>query len=159
MTIINNRSEQARFGKFALVGIIGSVIDFGVFNLLATALKVNSITASIISFSLAVVNNFVLNRRWTFSDSRNVPVLKQLVQFFIVSLIGLGIRTPLFAWLEKQLIPLAEKWSLNLFTPTFIGHNLSLAISILVVMLWNYIANRYWTFNSVSGEINKEIKL
>jgi len=151
-------SEKTRFGKFALVGIAGSVVDFGVFNLLATLFGVNSILASAISFSLAVINNFILNRIWTFPESRSAPVFKQLVQFCIVSVVGLVIRIPSFAWLEKQLIPLAANLHQESLSPTFIGHNVSLAIVILVVMLWNFIANRYWTFKMVPVKINEELK-
>lgn len=154
MAILTDPVEQKRFGKFAIVGILGAVVDFGVFNLLATGLKFNAVPSSVVSFSLAVVNNFILNRLWTFPDSRNARLGKQLIQFTLVSVIGLLIRTPLFAWLEKQLVPLAARLVPNLFTPTFIGHNLSLAIAIIVVMLWNFIANRYWTFNP--DLVNKE---
>jgi len=158
MPISPATSEKTRFGKFALVGIAGSVVDFGVFNLLATILGVNSILASAISFSLAVINNFILNRIWTFPESRSTPALKQLVQFSIVSVIGLAIRIPMFAWLEKQLIPLAANLHQQVPSPTFIGHNVSLAIVILIVMLWNFIANRYWTFKMVPVKVNEELK-
>jgi putative flippase GtrA len=158
MTNHKRQSEQKRFGKFAIVGVLGAVVDFGVFNLLVTALKFSSIPSSIVSFSLAVVNNFVLNRIWTFPEARTSPILKQMIQFVIVSVIGLLIRTPLFAWLEKQLIPLASQYVPHLFTPTFIGHNLSLAIAIIVVMLWNFVANRYWTFNPELATSKNEVK-
>lgn len=150
MTVLNDSKERTRFLRFAVVGIIGSVVDFGIFNILATLLNIPAVTASVISFSAAVVNNFVLNRIWTFPETRNNPLMKQLVQFSLVSVIGLGIRTPLFAGMEKLLIPMAEKWIPNVLTPTIVGHNISLAIAILVVMLWNFVANRYWTFRDVS---------
>jgi putative flippase GtrA len=34
-------------------------------------------------------------------------------------------------------------------SPRFFGHNLTLAVAILVVMMWNFFANRYWTYNDV----------
>lgn len=150
MTSAHPPSKFRQFLRFGVVGAIGSVIDFGVFNLLASLLKFPSIPSSVISFSLAVINNFVLNRIWTFPETRNTPVLKQLTQFGIVSIAGLVIRTPLFAYLEKLLIPLAGKYVPNLLTPTIVGHNLALAIVIGVVMLWNYFINRFWTFRSPS---------
>jgi putative flippase GtrA len=122
------------------------VVDFGVFNLLATLLKVHAIPASVVSFSLAVINNFLWNRYWTYPETRQVPIAKQLSQFAIVSVAGLGIRTPLFALIEKPLINLAERTIPNLLTPTIVGHNVSLAIVILIVLLWNYFINRKWTF-------------
>jgi putative flippase GtrA len=34
-------------------------------------------------------------------------------------------------------------------TTEFMGHNGALAIAVLVVMMWNYFVNRYWTYNDV----------
>lgn len=149
MGIFKNRVERIRFYKFGLVGLLGSVIDFGVFNLFTIFLKVPSIPSSVISFILAVVNNFLLNRFWTYPDSRNFPFGRQLIQFSVVSLLGLSIRVPLFAWMEKLLIPFAEKTIPNFLTPTIVGHNVALAFVIGVVMLWNFFANRFWTFKNV----------
>lgn len=149
MSVINKKKEIKRFIKFGIVGFTGSVIDFGVFNLLTIAFDVASIASSTVSFALAVINNFVLNRFWTYPETRQTPIYKPLVKFIIVSCLGLAIRIPLFAWLEKVLIPLAEKTIPNVLTPTIIGHNLSLAIVIGVVMLWNFFVNRFWTFKSV----------
>lgn len=149
MGIFKNRVERVRFIKFGLVGLLGSVVDFCVFNLLTLLLNVQSIPASVVSFLLAVINNFILNRFWTYPDSRNFPFGKQLIQFSIVSILGLSIRIPLFAWLEKLLIPLAEKTIPNVLTPTIVGHNVALAFVIGVVMLWNFFANRFWTFKHI----------
>jgi putative flippase GtrA len=52
----------------------------------------------------------------------------------------------LFALIEKPLINLAERTIPNLLTPTIVGHNVSLAVVILIVLLWNYFINRKWTF-------------
>lgn len=149
MSVINKKKEIKRFIKFGIVGFTGSVIDFGIFNLLTIAFDVASIASSTVSFALAVINNFVLNRFWTYPETRQTPIYKPLVKFIIVSCLGLAIRIPLFAWLEKVLIPLAEKTIPNVLTPTIVGHNLSLAIVIGVVMLWNFFVNRFWTFKSV----------
>lgn len=149
MSLIKSKKERTRFIKFAIVGAIGSVIDFGVFNLLTLAFNVSSIASSIVSFSLAVINNFILNRFWTYPETRQNPIYKPLFQFVIVSCLGLAIRVPLFAWLEKVLIPIAAKTIPNFLTPTIIGHNVALALVIGVVMMWNYFVNRFWTFKNV----------
>jgi putative flippase GtrA len=149
-TIKPNKKEVSRFFRFAIVGIIGAVIDFGVFNLCVSIIKIPSVVASVISFSLAVISNFIWNRLWTYPDSRSKPIQRQIVQFVVVSVIGLLIRTPLFAWLEQVLIRLAGGFAWPEFlTPVFIGHNIALAIAVLVVMLWNFFANRLWTYNDV----------
>jgi len=148
--IITNTKERSRFLRFALVGTIGAVIDFGVFNLLTNLFSVRALLSSIISFVLAVCSNFLWNRYWTYPDSRSKHVVHQLVQFLVISLIGLIIRTPTFAFLEKILIQEVESLSLHVpLTPVFIGHNLALAIVIVLVMFWNFFANRFWTYADV----------
>jgi len=150
---ITNRKEQKRFIKFGMVGAFGAVIDFGVFNLLIHLMRVKPFYASIVSFICAVVSNFILNRYWTYPDSRTKRFRRQFIQFTLVSLVGLGIRSISFSPIEKSLLDLANDLipSSFIFTPSFIGYNLTLAILILVVMLWNFFANRFWTFNDVSG--------
>jgi len=146
MSLFHNSGERRKFLKFAVVGTMGSVVDFGIFNLLTTFLEVPAIWSSVVSFSLAVINNFLWNRFWTYPETRSVSIAKQLTQFAIVSIAGLAIRTPLFALIEKPLISLASRWTPNILTPTIVGHNIALAIVILVVLLWNYFVNRKWTF-------------
>lgn len=121
-------------------------------NLLTIVFHVPKLLAQAISFSLAVVNNYVLNRIWTYPESRMKPVLRQFISFVIISVIGLGIRTPLFWGLSlgitrfSQLV-LPEDFIL---IPEVIGNNIALAICIVVVLLWNYFANRKWTFNDIA---------
>ena len=138
--------------RFAVVGTIGAVVDFGTFNVLTSVFQVSSILASVCSFTAAIISNFLWNRFWTYPDSRSKNLSKQMVQFVVVSLIGLGIRTPLFAGLERLLITFFERNLQKGFfvTPTFVGHNIALAIAVGVVMMWNYFANRYWTYNDIS---------
>jgi putative flippase GtrA len=150
MTLLNNAEERRRFLRFAAVGISGSVVDFGFFNLFATLFHFSSTISQAISFTLGVLNNFTWNRLWTYPETRKNSVWKQLSQFGLVNVVGLGIRTLLFTLIEKPIIGLAAKYIPNFLTPTIIGHNLSLATVILVVMLWNYFANRYWTFKDFS---------
>lgn len=148
--VITNPKERSRFLRFAFVGAIGAVIDFGVFNLLVHFTTINSVVASVISFITAVCSNFIWNRYWTYPDSRSKHVAHQLLQFIVISVIGLTIRTPLFAFLEKTLIKFFTTTNPNIsLTPTFLGHNISLGIAIVVVMFWNFFANRLWTYADV----------
>ena len=146
--------ERNRFLKFAVVGAIGAVIDFGVLNLVKSLTPIDVIYASMISFTMAVISNFIWNRYWTFPESRNLPLVPQLVQFSIVSIAGLIIRTPLFAWLNDFLTALGKTYiQTSLFiqqlTPEVLGRNVALASVILIVMLWNFFVNRFWTYKKI----------
>jgi putative flippase GtrA len=153
IAIFTDSKELGRFLRFAVVGTIGAVIDFGLFNALTQAsafFRQNAVWASVISFIAAVTSNFVWNRYWTYPDSRSKPLAQQGAQFLMVSIIGLLIRTPLFAFLEPILIRFFQAWwKWAILSPIIVAHNVALAIVIGVVMLWNFFANRYWTYNDV----------
>jgi putative flippase GtrA len=149
--ILTNKKERGRFFRFLVVGTLGAVVDFGTFNLLTNLTRIDAVIASMISFSAAVASNFLWNRYWTYPDSRTKHISHQLIQFFLINIIGLAIRTPLFAFLEPRMITLAEKYAAGMpLKSVTIGHNLSLAVAVGVVLLWNFFANRYWTYSDVS---------
>ena len=160
--IITDRSrrEISRFLKFSVVGVIGAVIDFGFFNLFANVLGIESIIASVLSFSAAVTSNFIWNRFWTYPDSRSKTLRQQAVQFALISAAGLVIRTPIFALAENPMMRLVESFynsSLSQLLPNWIpshilkadvlGGNLALALAVVVVLFWNFFANRIWTYS------------
>jgi len=150
--IITNPQERARFLRFAFVGGIGAVVDFGIANLLTGIFYMDLVWASMISFTAAIASNFLWNRFWTYPDSRSKSVSRQVIQFVTISVIGLAIRTPMIMLLENPTISLFTRLlpTTFLLTPRFMGHNVTLAIAVLVVMMWNFFANRFWTYNDVS---------
>jgi putative flippase GtrA len=152
-TILTDAQERTRFLKFAVVGTIGAVVDFGVFNLLTHWAGFDPIWASVCSFTAAVVSNFIWNRYWTYPDSRSKALPKQLLEFGVVNLIGVGIRTPIFAWLKQPIVQFY--WGARLsaggaLSPEFLGYNTALACAVVVVLFWNFFVNRYWTYNDVA---------
>ncbi len=148
---IKKPAEKTRFMKFCVVGILGAVVDFGVMNLLIQLADANSKTASTISFIAAVISNFFWNHFWAYPDSRQKPLFQKLTQFFIVSIIGLGIRLLLFMTIESSIIDFCYQIIPDTFflSPTTMGHNITLVISIGIVLIWNFFANRFWTYNDV----------
>ena len=149
MILINNK-ERGRFIRFAIVGTIGAVIDIGFFNLLAHLIAIPVLISQGISFSLAVISNFIWNRYWTYPDSRQKSLSRQLFQFIMVSVAGLIVRTLIFDYLEQSLIWIsAQVIPESLVSPVVVGHNLALGTVIVVILFWNFFINRYWTFNDV----------
>jgi putative flippase GtrA len=157
------RREFIRFLKFSVVGTIGAVVDFGTFNFLNSVVGVPDIPSSMCSFTAAIVSNFIWNRYWTYPDSRSKPILKQTFQFFGVNIIGLIIRTPIFAfsiapmtrvadWLHANLPPSFPPGDASFFPieSTVLGSNLALALAVIVVLFWNFTINRIWTYSDVS---------
>lgn len=169
-----NPKEAERFFKFMVVGAIGFVVDFGLFNLLtepfnkllapgaplfdiltnlglaaAFVVTLGPTFAGTISFIAAIISNFLWNRYWTYPDSRAKSPRRQFVMFLLVSLAGIIIRVPIITFLHQPLtslfalVPVLEPFAKTL------GNNAALAISVVVVLFWNFFANRYWTYSDV----------
>lgn len=151
--ILTNQKERSRFLKFALVGALGALIDFGVMNLLSHSVDMNLVTAGTISFVCAVISNFTWNRLWTYPESRSRPLLGQLSMFFLVNLAGVLIRIPTLHYLEPPLLRFFEEmFHTSYATAEFYAKNLTLAAAVGVVMLWNFFVNRYWTYNDIDND-------
>jgi len=148
---VNLNREGARFAKFLVVGTIGAVVDFGTFNLLTAGLHFWPVPSSICSFLAAVCSNFLFNRHWTYPDSRSKPIWRQAGQFTAVNAVGLGIRTPLFAVLIPVWLGVLQKSGLALpVSAEALSRNLALGCAVFVVLIWNFVINRFWTYNDIS---------
>lgn len=150
MIVINNGKERERFLKFAVVGAIGALIDFGVMNLLTHMAGMPLVPAGTISLITAVTSNFIWNRYWTYPDSRSRRLTHQLGMFFAVNIAGVAIRLPILHFIEPPLIKVMERMNFRApLSPEFLAKNLTLALAVGLVMLWNFFVNRYWTYNDI----------
>jgi putative flippase GtrA len=75
--------------RFALVGASGYVVNLAVFAAAVHALALDYRVAAVLAFGVAVTNNFVWNRRWTFA-ARDGHAGFQAARFFVVSLAAFG---------------------------------------------------------------------
>jgi putative flippase GtrA len=149
--IMTNPRERARFLRFAVVGVIGAVVDFGTMNLMVVLFAAPLVLAGATSFLAAILSNFTWNRYWTYPDSRTKPIFRQLGEFTLVSVIGLGIRVPTLAVLEPFMHRLFQSlpFRLPILKPEFLANNATLAVAVIIVMFWNFFVNRYWTYGDV----------
>ncbi len=84
-------SYWARFIKFNIVGLTGVFVNQGLLILLTSA-GLYYLHAGFIAVETSIITNFILNDLWTFRDRRSGHVLKRLVKFNILMLIGLTIN-------------------------------------------------------------------
>ena len=148
--VLNNSVERNRFLKFMVVGAFGALIDFGIANLLSHFFNMQLVFAGTISFACAVVSNFIWNRYWTYPESRSRPIAHQMGMFFAVNLAGVAIRIPILHFVEPPFVTFFRSTPLFVtITPEFLARNVTLAMAVGIVMLWNFFINRYWTYNDV----------
>lgn len=148
--ILAANKERNRFLKFATVGAIGSVLDILIMNLLTHLLNMRLVYAGTISLICAIVSNFMLNRYWTYPDSRSRHFLHQLSMFFLVNLVGIAFRIPILHFVEPVMEGAFENMThLSYASAEILARNATLAFAIGVVMIWNFFINRYWTYNDI----------
>ncbi len=166
------RKEFVRFFKFAVVGVIGAVVDFAVLALLERFVEPPEVLdtwwSSIavgISLSTAIVSNFIWNRYWTYPDSRSKPLVKQFAQFYVINVLAWGIRAPIML-LETVFARWVGPWFvyepetagifgivvlkvLGTEPAETLGTYLAWALGVGIAMFWNFFINRVVTYSDV----------
>jgi len=121
-----------KFFKFCVVGTIGTAVDFGMTALCKEVLKIQKYVSNAIGFAVAATGNYLLNRNWTFVDSKSPDhIASEYMIFMIIATIGLGINTLTLFLVSKKL----KK-----------GFYFSKIAATAVTMLWNFFANLLITF-------------
>ena len=118
--------------RFGVVGGAGFVINLAVYTLCVHGLGIDYHAAAVISWLVAVANNFVLNRHWTF-DAGDGRAHFQAMRFVVVSLVALGISQLLLtAFVEGAgLAKVAAQ-----------------ALAVAASMPLNFLGNKLWSFRS-----------
>jgi putative flippase GtrA len=88
---LRRRANWSQLARFALVGASGYVINLVVFSALVGARQTHYLPAAAFAFCIAVSNNFLLNRYWTFKATRVTAAL-QAPRFLAVSLGALALN-------------------------------------------------------------------
>jgi putative flippase GtrA len=122
------RDNWTQLAKFCVVGAIGYAINLVVYDAILRT-GVHYLVAATCSFLVAVTNNYVLNRAWTFRDRRR-GVAAQGARFFAVSLASLG----------------ANLLVLHLLISLGSGKLVGQAIAIVLVTPLNFVGNKLWSF-------------
>jgi len=132
-----------QLGRFGVVGLIGLVVDVGVFNLLrATVLEPSVIhegpfIAKVISTSLAIVANYLGNRHWTFASSKRRGVAREGLEFVLVSVGGMAIALACL-WVSHYLLG---------FTSVLADNIASNVVGLALGTAFRFAFYRYWVFH------------
>lgn len=75
--------------KFGIVGVIATVIDFGIMNILHYGLGVDVVIANTAGFVVSVVFNYLASMKYVFEHKEDMSRQREFVIFLILSIIGL----------------------------------------------------------------------
>lgn len=126
-----NPDNWVQLMQFGVVGVSGYVVNLTVFGLLAGILDIHHIPAAIGAFCVAVTNNFIWNRHWTF-DARHGHAGFQAAKFLTISVLALGVNLV----------------ALELLIGSGFEELPAQAIAVAIAMPFNFVGNKLWTFDS-----------
>jgi putative flippase GtrA len=127
VSALKRRHNWVQLAKFGVVGVSGYAINLVIYSLL---LGIGAHLAAAVSFVVSAANNYWWNRHWTFAHAKG-HFAYQGLRFFIVSGIGL---------VANQL------WLLVFLDWFGLGKIVAQAIAILLVVPFNFIGNKLWSF-------------
>jgi putative flippase GtrA len=118
-----------QLAKFAAVGATGYAVNLAVYTALLRGAGWHYVYAATVSFLVAVSNNYLWNRLWTFRDQRGHLGFQGL-RFFTVALVAYGANLGILS----ALIALGmDKVAAQ-------------AIAIVLVTPLNFVGNKLWSF-------------
>lgn len=137
-----------RIAKFGAVGIINTLIDFTIYNLLTSKrFKLSRIQANIISTTCAMIFSFFANQRFVF-QAQGGNFWVQAISFYAVTAFGLYvlqnlvIHTLTKTWKTpvKLAVRIVHILKLNrIFSDDFVSKNTAKVFATVVSLTWNFI--------------------
>jgi len=118
-----------QLGKFSAVGLSGYVINLVVYTALLKGAGFHYAAAATCSFLVAVTNNYIWNRVWTFHAERG-HVGWQGLRFLVVALVAY----------------IANLALLTAFIAMGLDKVLAQAIAVVLVVPLNFLGNKLWSF-------------
>ncbi len=129
-----------QLAKFVVVGVLNTLVDLGVLNLIIFIAGVTLgplyVVFKSISFIVAVLNSYIWNKYWTFESGNKET--KELLQFFAVSLIGFIIN-----------VGIASAVANFVFIPGFSDirmANLGALTGTIFGLAWNFLGYKFVVF-------------
>ncbi|HEY0259690.1 MAG TPA: GtrA family protein [Lacisediminihabitans sp.] len=149
-SVFTDPVSRAALGRqllsFLVVGGAGFVVDLGVFNALRTTVldprlvHDGPLIAKALSTSLAIVVNWLGNRFWTFRSQRRTDVVREGVEFAVVSIAGALIALCCL-WVSHYLLGLTSLLDDNVAS-NVVGLALGTAFRFVLYRWWVYSGRR-----------------
>ena len=113
--------------KFGIVGVLSTVIDFGLLYIFNSVLGVHYLVAAALSFFISLIFNYICSMKYVFVGRKDVSKVYEFIAFLIPSVMGLGLNE-LILWF------LCEKFQMNVM--------LAKVFATAVVMVWNFVTRK-----------------
>lgn len=141
-----------QLSRFLAVGVLNTGVDLAVLNVetILTGIKDGSGYAvqKGLSFFVAVVFSYFLNKRWTFQDTSTTQRTKKFSQFFVVSIMGAVVNVSTATAVVTYVKVLANP-ALNLALLTDqVWVNIGALAGAGAGFLWNFVGYKFLVFKA-----------
>ena len=89
--------------KFGVVGVIATVIDFGVMNILYYGLGLDILIANTSGFVISLIFNYLASMKYVFVHKEGMSRRREFVIFVVLSVIGLVLNDGIVLALKSRL--------------------------------------------------------
>lgn len=130
-----------QLGRFAMVGVLSTIIHVGTLTLMVEKLNQNPVPASALGFILAVVISYLCNYRWTFAPTGNHK--EYFLKYVLVCVIGFILNISIM----YLTVNIWGMWYL-----------LGATCVLTIVPISNFLLNKFWVFAIKKDAIENERK-
>ena len=134
-----------QLGRFAIVGVLNTIVDFAILNVLIKAFNITGgFTIDLfkgMSFVVAVINSYYWNKYWTFQVEKKTR--SEFLEFIGVSLIGFGLNVGAFHTIVNIIDPISG------IAPG-VWANLGALAGTVIGLIWNFLGYKLIVFKKAS---------
>ncbi len=91
-THLIDNALRFQFNRYFIVGVVATLVDWGLFYFLAIFMGIHYLEALVLSFSAGSVTNYGLNRTFTFQSDTD-RIVAQFTTFMVITIMSLGISS------------------------------------------------------------------
>ncbi|HSX39589.1 MAG TPA: GtrA family protein [Candidatus Saccharimonadales bacterium] len=120
---------NSRIIKFGLVGVSSVIIQTALFNILILFTKLSPSIATLVADQFAIVTSFIINNKFTFSDTELKDIaliIKAFFKFYWIVIFSTILQT------------IIVFFGTNIFGTSFFVSNFFFVLGLAVTLLWNY---------------------
>ena len=137
--------------KFCIVGVMNTIIDYGVFFLALSVLDTDKSVAQIFATAVAMTGSYIVNRHWTF-EKKGAGKKRQIAKFIATNLISMSF-TIVFLHFFHDVIHLQEMLN-SILELSGIDYSLEGDIAVMlckvaastISLIINFLGNKFWVF-------------
>ena len=130
------RNLLAQIMKFGIVGVVATVIDFGVMNLFHYGFHLDILIANTSGFVISLIFNYLASMKYVFAHKEGMSRRREFAIFVVLSVIGLVLNDAIVLALNVRL---------------GLEANIAKVCATAIVMVYNFVTRKIF----LEGEATK----